>query len=78
MSMVKKIILKIGLLIVFVLVLSSLSAFSLPLVHAQNAVLSLKGLKVSKSMKINDYTITPYGVNHSVPAVGYLIEDKKR
>ena len=37
--MVKKIILKIGLLIVFVLVLSSLSAFSLPLVHAQTCTL---------------------------------------
>jgi ribonuclease BN (tRNA processing enzyme) len=29
-------------------------------------------------MKINDYTITPYEVNHTVPAVGYLVEDQKK
>jgi len=29
-------------------------------------------------MRIGDYTISPVRVNHSVPAVGYLVEDKKR
>jgi len=44
----------------------------------QNAVLNLKTLEIGQSMKINDFTITPYEVNHSVPAVGYLVEDKKK
>jgi len=29
-------------------------------------------------MGIGDYTISPVRVNHSVPAVGYLVEDKKK
>jgi ribonuclease BN (tRNA processing enzyme) len=28
-------------------------------------------------MKLNSYSITPYKVNHSVPAVGYLVEDRR-
>jgi ribonuclease BN (tRNA processing enzyme) len=44
----------------------------------QNGILNLIELKASQSVKINDYTITPYKVNHSVPAVGYLVEDKRK
>lgn len=46
--------------------------------HPDNAILNLIELKDSKSIKTNDYTITPYKVNHTVPAVGYLVEDKKK
>jgi cAMP phosphodiesterase len=43
----------------------------------KNAPLNLVVLKVGKAIQINHYTITPYRVNHAVPAVGYLVEDKK-
>ncbi len=43
----------------------------------ENAVLRYRELKSGKSMRINDYKITAYMVTHSVPAVGYLIEDAK-
>ena len=43
----------------------------------KNAPLNLVALKVGKTIKINHYTVTPYRVNHAVPAVGYLVEDKK-
>jgi ribonuclease BN (tRNA processing enzyme) len=46
--------------------------------NPHNAILSLKELKAGQSIKISDYTITPYKVNHSVPAVGYLTENKKK
>jgi ribonuclease BN (tRNA processing enzyme) len=45
---------------------------------AHHGILRLIELKVGTSMKINDYTITPYKVNHTVPAVGYLVEDKRK
>jgi len=35
-------------------------------------------LKPGQSIKIAPYTITPYEVNHSVPASGYLIEEGER
>lgn len=44
---------------------------------ASRPVLLLKSISPRKPFKINSYTITAYKVNHSVPAVGYIIEDKK-
>jgi ribonuclease BN (tRNA processing enzyme) len=42
---------------------------------SKSAIVNLIALKANKFIKINDYVITPYKVNHSVPAVGYLVED---
>jgi ribonuclease BN (tRNA processing enzyme) len=42
------------------------------------AVLDLTELKPGHSMRIDPYTITPYEVNHSVPAAGYLVEDRRK
>jgi ribonuclease BN (tRNA processing enzyme) len=42
-----------------------------------DAILNLVNLKVAEPIDINSYTITPYKVNHTVPAVGYLTEDTK-
>lgn len=46
----------------------------------KDAVLTLIPLKVEKLMERDGYKIIPYKVNHSVPAVGYLVEgaNKKR
>jgi len=40
-----------------------------------NAVVTLVTVKADSAITIGDYRITPYKVNHSVPAVGYLVED---
>ena len=45
--------------------------------HSERPVLSLNALRVQAPIRINEYRITPYRVTHSVPAVGYLVEDKK-
>jgi cAMP phosphodiesterase len=42
-----------------------------------DAILNLVNLRVAEPININGYTITPYKVNHAVPAVGYLTEDTK-
>lgn len=44
---------------------------------ASRPVLLLKAIAPGKPLKICHYTITAYKVNHSVPAVGYIIEDSK-
>ncbi|MBA4349390.1 MAG: MBL fold metallo-hydrolase [Thermodesulfovibrio sp.] len=44
----------------------------------ENAVLKYMELKAGRLLKINDYIITPYKVNHSVPAVGYLVQDSNK
>ncbi|BCB95141.1 cAMP phosphodiesterase class-II:metallo-beta-lactamase superfamily protein [Dissulfurispira thermophila] len=44
----------------------------------ENAVLKYREIKPSESIRINDYKITPYSVHHSVPAVGYLVEDSSK
>jgi len=46
--------------------------------HPDNAILNLIKLNPGKSIKINDYIITPYKVNHIVPAAGFLVEDTKK
>jgi len=48
----------------------------IPNTHA--GILNLIELKSGHSIKIGDYTITPYPVNHSIPATGYLGEDKRK
>lgn len=40
-----------------------------------NAILNLVKLSAGKSIRLNDYTITPFEVNHTVPAVGYLVQN---
>jgi cAMP phosphodiesterase len=42
-----------------------------------NAILNLVKLSAGKSINVNSYTITPYEMNHSVPAVGYLVQDNR-
>jgi ribonuclease BN (tRNA processing enzyme) len=42
---------------------------------ASRPVLLLKAVLPEKPLEIHGYTITAYKVNHSVPAVGYIIED---
>jgi len=44
---------------------------------SHHGILSLSELKAGQSMKVHGYTITSYKVNHTVPAVGYLVEDKR-
>lgn len=43
--------------------------------NPHDAILNLVELKTGQSIRINGYTIVPYKVNHTVPAVGYLVED---
>jgi ribonuclease BN (tRNA processing enzyme) len=44
---------------------------------ARHAVVRLNTVHPGQSHRIGDYSVTPYKVNHSVPAVGYLVGDKK-
>jgi ribonuclease BN (tRNA processing enzyme) len=46
--------------------------------HPDDAILNLVKLSLDRPIKINCYTVTPYKVNHTVPAVGYLVEDEKK
>jgi cAMP phosphodiesterase len=46
--------------------------------NPHDAILNLVELKTGQSIKINGYTVIPYKVNHTVPAVGYLVEDRHR
>ncbi len=48
---------------------------AIPNRHA--AILNLIELKPGHSIKVGGYTITPYPVHHSVPATGFLVEDRK-
>ena len=45
--------------------------------HSGRPVLSLNPLRIQTPVRVNGYRVTPYRVSHSVPAVGYLVEDKK-
>jgi len=42
----------------------------------ENAVLRYSCLNEGKAVKVGGYCISAYKVNHSVPAVGYLVESK--
>ncbi len=44
---------------------------------AHDAVVSLVPIKAATPHRVNGYAVIPYKVNHSVPAVGYLVEDEK-
>lgn len=43
----------------------------------QDAVLKFVEIKTGGAIKVNGYKVTAYKVNHSVPASGYVVEDKK-
>jgi cAMP phosphodiesterase len=42
----------------------------------KNGVLQFVQMRDGKSIEVNGFCITPYRVNHSVPAVGYLVENR--
>lgn len=42
----------------------------------KNGVLQFVELREGRAIEVNGYSIIPYKVNHSVPAVGYLVEDR--
>lgn len=46
--------------------------------NSHEGILNLLELKPGQSIEIDDLSVTPYLVNHSVPATGYLVEDKKK
>ena len=46
--------------------------------NTHKGILTLIELRAGHSIKIDDYTIIPYPVHHSVPATGYLVEDKRK
>jgi ribonuclease BN (tRNA processing enzyme) len=43
-----------------------------------NPIIRLKKIDSGKRFKVGSYKFTAYKVNHTVPAVGYLIEDKRK
>jgi ribonuclease BN (tRNA processing enzyme) len=43
-----------------------------------NGVLKYTRLREGRPITITHYRVTPYRVNHSVPATGYLVEDRHR
>ncbi len=42
----------------------------------EKAVLGYREVRENRMVRFGDYRITPIAVNHSVPAVGYLVEEK--
>ncbi len=42
-----------------------------------DGLLQFVRLRDATSISVNGYSISPYRVNHSVPAVGYLVEDRR-
>jgi ribonuclease BN (tRNA processing enzyme) len=44
----------------------------------ENAVLHYSALREGRPLKVNGYSISAYKVNHSVPAVGYLVEGRNK
>jgi ribonuclease BN (tRNA processing enzyme) len=45
--------------------------------HPDDAILKLAKVKEGKAVREGEYKITPYGVTHTVPSVGYLVENGK-
>ncbi len=41
----------------------------------ENPVIRLKAIQAGRHIRLNRYMITAYMVNHSVPAVGYIVRD---
>ncbi|OGP91423.1 MAG: hypothetical protein A2157_00425 [Deltaproteobacteria bacterium RBG_16_47_11] len=46
--------------------------------NPRHPILNLIELKTGLPIRIRGYSITPYEVNHSVRAVGYLVEDRRK
>jgi cAMP phosphodiesterase len=46
--------------------------------NTHEGILNLIELRAGHSIKVDDYTITPYPVRHSIPATGYLVEDRRK
>jgi ribonuclease BN (tRNA processing enzyme) len=46
--------------------------------NTRHPILNLIELKTNHPIRIGGCSITPYEVNHSVPAVGYLVEDRRK
>jgi len=44
--------------------------------NTQSAVLRLAPIKPGEPVNINGYSVTAYSVDHSVPAVGFVVQDK--
>ena len=44
----------------------------------ENAVLRYSTLKEGRPLKVTEYIVSAYKVNHSVPAVGYLVEGRNK
>jgi ribonuclease BN (tRNA processing enzyme) len=45
--------------------------------HPKRPVLSLNALAAHAPLRIDEYRVTPYRVSHSVPSVGYLVQDRR-
>jgi ribonuclease BN (tRNA processing enzyme) len=45
--------------------------------NPRNGVLRFVHLREGRAMTVDGYSVTPFKVNHSVPAAGYLVEDAK-
>ena len=45
--------------------------------NAHDAVIRLSAVKEGIPHVVRGFVVTPYKVNHSVPAVGYLVEDRR-
>jgi len=43
----------------------------------ENAVLRFRTITEGETIRLKNYFVTAYKVNHSVPAAGYLVEDRK-
>jgi ribonuclease BN (tRNA processing enzyme) len=46
--------------------------------NLEDSILNLIDLKVGESIQIEEFTITPYRVSHTVPAVGFLVEEERK
>jgi ribonuclease BN (tRNA processing enzyme) len=46
--------------------------------HPDDAILKMLAMKVGKPVNVNGCDVTAYLVHHTVPAVGYLIEDAQK
>ena len=45
--------------------------------HPDDAILKLAKVKEGRAVREGEYRVTPYRVSHTVPSVGYLVEDGK-
>ncbi|MBP2682520.1 MAG: beta-lactamase domain protein [Deltaproteobacteria bacterium] len=45
--------------------------------HPDDAILKLVKVKEGRAVREGEYRVTPYRVDHTVPSVGYLVEDGK-